>query len=1120
MQWRLRILSAGLAGLLPAMFILANPEPPTSGYNPKLAAASDEAEKAIPLFRHDKSLTITNWAAEPMVAHPVSFAFDEKGNCYVAETFRHSRGTTDNRSHMNWLDDELACRTVADRVALYKKDAGKKFAETYEKEHERVRLLQDTKGTGKADRSTIFRDDFGRAEDGLGAGLLARHGEVFYTCIPELWKLKDTKSTGVADVKESMSTGYGVHTAFIGHDLHGLRMGPDGRLYFSLGDRGFNVVTKEGKRLFYPDTGGVLRCDLDGSNLEVVATGLRNPQELAFDDFGNLFTCDNNSDSGDQARFVNVVDGSDSGWRIGYQYGSAMHDNSVRQGNRGPWNYELLWKPQAENKAFYVVPPLRNFADGPSGFTAYPGLGLSEKYAGHFFLCDFRGSRGGSGVWSFTTKPKGASFEMVNPEHFVWNILATDCEFGPDSNFYLLDWTDGWNPAGKGRIYKAHDAAAHQNPAIAEAKKLLAERFDHRPVDELVKLLSHAHRDVRLESQFALAKKGSAAIEPASIVAHKSTNRLARVHAIWCLGIIGRKDAKAFDQLVDLLTDADIEVRGNAAKSLGENPSTPADKLLPLLKDESPRVRMLAALALARGKMTPSDAPKIRDAAFTLLKDNADADPYLRHAGSMALAARVPAPMLAEANAHDSVSVRIGSVIALRRQSAPEIQAFLGDSDKNVLSEAARAINDTLIMPALPKLASLVNASNLPAEVVYRALNANFLLGQTENAKALADHAANPQGYDGTRVVALRMLGDWAKPPRRDYVTGATQKIDPRPQAQASAAVTSVLAKIFASPDEVRKAATATASKLGLKQVGPYLFELVMDVKAPGSSRADALITLEALKDAKLDEAVSKAVASDSPALRNAARKLMIKKNPSEVISQIRKVIAGNDIVEQQGAIALLPTFQSAEGYDLIEELLEKLLAKKVSPEITLDILDAASVSGQKSDKLVRRLKSYESTRAKTDDIANYRETMVGGDADRGRDIFVNKAAVQCQRCHKVDGQGGDVGPILNGIGKQQARQYILEAIVLPNKAIAKGFDSVALRMADGRTITGVLKSDDGKEVKVMTPEGKLITVKSDDIDDKKTTKSAMPEDIPSKLTKREIRDLVEFLATLKEEKK
>ncbi len=1112
--------------LLPTLFILAAPEPPKSGYNPPQAKASDDAVKAIPRFQYDKSLKLEVWAAEPLLANPVAFTFDEKGVCYVAETFRMHHGVTDTRGHMNWLDDDLACRTVADRIAKYKKWDPKKFSEIYEKDRERVRRVEDTTGSGKADRSTVFSDDFGRAEDGVGSGLLARKGNVYYACIPDLWLLKDTKNTGTADVKQSLSTGYGVHTGFIGHDLHGLTIGPDGRLYFSLGDRGLNVKTKEGKHLYCPDSGAILRCELDGSNLEIFATGLRNPQELAFDDFGNLFTVDNNSDSGDQARFVHIVEGADIGWRMGYQYESAMHDETVKQGNRGPWNYEQIWKP--DTQVAYTIPPLKNFSNGPSGFTAYPGVGLADKYKGHFFLANFSGSTGNSGIFAFTTRPKGASFELVGDHKFIWNILATDCEFGPDGAFYISDWVDGWNINGKGRIYKVSDAEAMKNPAVAEAKKLLAEGMEKKSVDELIKLLGHSHRGVRMEAQFALIGKGKQIAASLVQMERTSNNRMARLHAIWAMGAILRTerpgvDSVSFVRLDELRKEPDSELRSIAVRALGEIAPTSARGSL---KDKDARVKMAAALALARSggandvasEISVSGAEpwgkEIRSSLLEMIRENNDGDPYLRHAGAEALAKCVSTRYLLEATEDKSPAVRLAVTIALRRQKAPEVAAFLNDTDPKVVAEAARAINDELITAALPKLAALITKPDLQRVVAYRVLNAHFLLGKRENAEALAQYAARPDAPVPLRGLAIKMLGEWEKPPRRDYITGLTQSLPNRSKDEARIALTGVIGKVFAGPEAVRKAATTAAPKLGMTEVSPFLITLVGSERAGSQNRIDALNALVSLKDPKLNETAQKAIGSQDPQVRNAGRAVLIKKESAAMLKEIQTVLDGTNIVEQQGSLAILAGNPSGDADGLIEAWLDKLIAKNAKPELSLEILEAAT--GSKSERIKRRLAGYEESRPK-DDLGKYREALVGGDAERGRDIFLNKAAVQCQRCHQIDGQGGEVGPPANGAGKQ-TRDYLLEALVLPSKAIAKGYDTILITTLDSKSISGVLKGEDEKEVRLMTAEGKLVTVKKSDIDDRKTTKSAMPDDLPSKLTKRELRDLVEFLSGMKEE--
>src|SRR3954467_7785349 len=170
---------------------------------PKVAEASDEGEKAIKRFRVPKGFKVELFAAEPLLANPVCFTIDEKGRFFVAETFRLHAGVTDIRGHMTWLDRELASTSVEERIDYMKEFEGKRIGD-YTKESDRVRLVWDSKGDGKADKSTIFADGFNGIAEGIGAGLLAHRGNIYYADIPNLWLFRDNDRNNEADAKKSL----------------------------------------------------------------------------------------------------------------------------------------------------------------------------------------------------------------------------------------------------------------------------------------------------------------------------------------------------------------------------------------------------------------------------------------------------------------------------------------------------------------------------------------------------------------------------------------------------------------------------------------------------------------------------------------------------------------------------------------------------------------------------------------------------------------------------------------------------------------------------------------------------------------------------------------------------
>ncbi|HYP18338.1 MAG TPA: PVC-type heme-binding CxxCH protein, partial [Opitutus sp.] len=555
---------------------------------PEVAPASREGEQALERMKLPPGLKASLWAAEPMLANPVAFNFDEQGRIFVAETYRYRTSVLDIRDYLWMLEDDLATRTIEDRSRIIRERLGAEGEKELSIESELLRVLEDRDGDGKADHSAIYAGGFNTPLDGIASGVLARRGEVWFTNIPSLWKFTGRDK---AETREELSRGYGVRFNYTGHDLHGLVWGPDGKIYFSCGDRGTHVPTKEGGAVSVPDTGAVFRCNPDGSELELFATGLRNPQSLIFTENGDLLTGDNDSDQGDEERLVHVVEGGDSGWRIGYQFAPL--------GNAGPWNREKMWHPRHEQQAAFLLPPICNIEDGPSGVAYYPGTGLNADYAGSIFITHFKGSIPRSGIFSYKVKPDGASYAIADAKPFLTAALPTDVRFGPDGRLYYSDWAEGWPKSQRGRIYAMFDPARVDDPLVKETQALIGSDYTKKTPEELIRLLGHADWRVRLEAQYTLAERGAESIAALAAVLKPAAPGYAGLHAVWALGQIGRKSPEAAAAVRPLLTHADAEVRAQAAKVLGDLRVADAfDGLVAALADPAARVRFFAAQGL------------------------------------------------------------------------------------------------------------------------------------------------------------------------------------------------------------------------------------------------------------------------------------------------------------------------------------------------------------------------------------------------------------------------------------------------------------------------------------------------------------------------------------------
>ena len=190
-------------------------------------------------------------------------------------------------------------------------------------------------------------------------------------------------------------------------------------------------------------------------------------------------------------------------------------------------------------------------------------------------------------------------------------------------------------------------------------------------------------------------------------------------------------------------------------------------------------------------------------------------------------------------------------------------------------------------------------------------------------------------------------------------------------------------------------------------------------------------------------------------------------------------------------------------------------MKREVANEVMLDLVQAA---GKRDAAAVKsRLAAYQDWKLPKDHLSPYRETLNGGDAARGRKIFYEHAAVACTRCHQIGGDGGgNAGPKLDGVASRTTREYLLESVVAPNQQVVQGFESAVITLTDGQTYAGVVKSENDSELVVISPEEGDVVLKKSRIQTREKGLSGMPDGLGALLTPFELRDVIEFLGTLK----
>jgi putative membrane-bound dehydrogenase-like protein len=979
-----------------------------------------------PQFDLDANLEISLYAENPLLAKPIHMNFDERGRLWVASS-------------------EVYPQIKPGQEAT-----------------DKIIILEDTDGDGKAEKSTVFADGLL-----IPTGILPGDGGAYIGASTELLYMKDTDGDGVADQRRVVVSAFGTEDTH--HILHTLRWGHDGQLYMNQSIY-IHTHAETPHGVVRLNSGGILNLRVPTMELGILMKGLVNSWGHAIDDFGQSFATDGAS--------------------------------SAEAGQGGLFHVV----PQAMYLTYAGARRILQSAS-PGSYPKFAGLEyvrsphFPDDWQGGYVTCDFRAHR----IVRFTIDDKESSFvtrempDLVRTKDVAFRPI--DIKLGPDGALYIADWSNPIIQHGEvdfrdprrdhehGRIwrvsYKGRKTAPKQDLAKSSHADLLAN-------------LTSNNLFTKEQSKRLLTERGAAITSDLATWTKAQSTEKNLLEALWMYQSIDVVEPKLLEQL---LNAKDGKVRAAAVRVLAFwQERLPADpvKLASAWQGWPP-----APLALARAELPNARALELLAARV------ADEHPRVRLEAVRALA-RIPSARAAElalSVADKPLDPKLDYALWLTMNdlaepwlSAVKSGAWKPESRDKQLEFALKAIEPA---QASAVLGQLLGDAPLPKDGSGPWID---LIGQAGTAKELRKlfDQVLQNGFDETATArALASLNQAAR--LRNLKPGGS---------------TTEVGSLFSRASEkVRLEAIRLAG--GWKQLGnyfPVLGKLAGDKDTVPALREAAFATLRDIGgQGAIDSLTPLTTKGTDSAIRRQAVLALAGLRLDKALPATVEVLA--ETTSEPDALALWRSLLNIKG---AAPALAKALPKAgLPPMVGKAGLRAAREGGRNEPDLILAitrssgLDEGEVSLSEAELKQLVADVQAKGDAARGEIVYRRKE-LSCVACHAIGGAGGKVGPDMTSIGASAPVDYLIESVWFPNKKIKEGYHAVTVETKDNEQYSGVLVRESNEQIVLRDATGKEITVAKNNVADRRIgTLSLMPAGLIDGLTAQERIDLFRFLSEL-----